>query len=157
MIDFKIKVTTPRGVFGTGAGLATYIGEVANSLEKIIGEPEMDSIAKIVEWSNKDNIRNQVKASGASLGEWAESTRKARMRKGGSMLKLLDTRDLIDSIASDRSGKLKRTVEAKSSHAGYVQFAPSGKWTFFGFSKKASEKVGKYLIEKVRDAIKRKS
>jgi len=154
VIDFKIKVTTPRGVFGTGAGLATYIGEFANSVEKIIDEPAMDDIAMIVEKSNKDNIMQQLKASGASLGEWADSTRKARMRKGRMGMKLYDTGELYKSIESSRTGKLRRTIEATAPYAGYVQFASSNKWTFFGFSKKAEEKTGKYLIERVRQKLK---
>ena len=154
MIDFKIKITTPRGVYGSSAGLAKYFGEVANSLEKIVDEPAMDDIATIVEKSNKDNIMQQLKASGASLGKWEESTRKARMRKGRMGLRLYDTGELYKSIESSRTGKLRRTIEAKAPYAGYVQFAPSRKWTFFGFSKKASEKTGKYLIERLRQKLK---
>lgn len=149
-MNFDIKITTPRGVYKSGKGLSQYFGNMFDAFERIIGEPEMDALAEIVKKSNKQNIAMQRKASGQPLGEWAESTRKARMRKGRMGMKLYDTGKMFHSIDYTKTGTLSREILVDVPYAGYVQFAKSKKWTFFGVSKFASEEMRKYLIELLR-------
>jgi len=146
-MNFNIKITTPRGVYKGGEGLNHYFGALFNKFENIVGEPEMDTMGDILAKSNKQNIIQQRKANGSPLGEWAKSTRDTRIRKGRMGMKLYDTGNLHRSIESDKTGRLKRTIEAKAGYAGYVQFARSGKWTFFGAGKIAMSELQKYLTE----------
>jgi len=150
---FDIKITTPKGVYKGGQGLSQYFGLLFNKFENIVGETEMDKMGEILQKSNQQNILQQRKANGSPLGNWAESTRKARMRKGTMGMKLVDTTELLYSIAYDRIGKMKRRVEAKAPHAGYVQFAKSRKWQFFGVGKSAMSELQKYLTELLRTRL----
>ena len=149
-MNFDIKITTPRGVYKSGQGLSQYFGALFNRFEHIIGEPEMDKMGEILKQSNKDNISNQRKANGSPLGDWTDSTRKARIRSTYPLRKLFRTGEMFDSIVSEKTGKLKRRIEAKAPHSGYVQFARSGKWTFFGAGKPAMSELQEYLTELLR-------
>ena len=155
MIDFDIKVTTPRGVYKAGRGLAEYIGEMANSIETVVGEAEMDELAKIVEDSQRGNILKQIQPTGSGLRDLKASTWKRKK----SNLKLFETGRLFDSIDYKRSGKLSRKIFAGADYAGYLQFGTSKMkaFHFFGLSSETKKDMSVYIIEKLRNALKRKS
>ena len=152
-MNFDIKIRTPRGVYKGGTGLSQYFGPIFNKFENIIGEPEMDKMADILVQSNKDNISNQRKANGSPLGDWTDSTRKARVRSTYPLRKLFKTGEMFDSIGKEKTGKLSRRIESKAPHSGYVQYARSGKWTFFGVGKPAMSELQKYLTELLRTKL----
>ena len=146
-MNFNIKITTPRGVYKGGQGLNQYFGTLFNSFENIVGEPEMDAMGEILRKSNMQNIVHQRKADGSPLGIWAPATAKARARRGGPFHRLYITGNLLHSIESDKTGRLKRTIESKADYSGALQFAKSGKWRFFGAGKIAMSELQKYLTE----------
>jgi len=153
VIGFDIKITTPRGVFKSGSGLAEYFGELANTIGKVVDEEEMTALAEIVEDSQRGNILKQIQPTGAGLRDLKASTWKRKR----SNLKLFETGNLYRSIDSRKSGRLAREIFTDVDYAKYLQYGTTKMkaFHFFGLSKETLEDMNTHIIEKLRARFKR--